>query len=178
MDGLKNSRGEDVGIKARDQQYYFDYNTLDQVLIMCAIFLCVIGLMFQSNQFYTIDIDPNRYVYPYIRFFCFFFILMIFLTFFDYFIVHVSLLFSILSFWLLIFENSNTTGFEILNVDNAAFYTCVLIFAGFVLFGSLLYYALVFFTEIWGMTPKWVKKCCASKKGRRKLYSNKSVFNV
>ena len=55
LDGLKNSRGEDLALKTRDQKYYFDYNTLDQVLIACAIFLCVIGLMFQSKQFYMVD---------------------------------------------------------------------------------------------------------------------------
>ena len=125
-------------------------------------------------------------LFLYIRFFfVFFFVLMIFWPFLIIFLYIRSFfcVFSILSFDSQILH-SNTTGFEILNVDNAAFYTCVLIFAGFVLFGSLLYYALVFFTEIWGMTPKWVKKCCASKKGRRKciqinLYSTfKDIYCV
>merc|ERR1712072_1140151 len=35
--------------------YYFDYNTVEQVLLMCAIFLCLVAVMFESGQFYETD---------------------------------------------------------------------------------------------------------------------------
>ena len=35
--------------------YYFDYNTVEQVLLMCAIFLCLVAIMFESGQFYETD---------------------------------------------------------------------------------------------------------------------------
>jgi hypothetical protein len=133
LDGLKNSRGEDVALKERDQKYYFDYNTLDQVLIACSIFLCVIGLMFESNQFYAVDKNPL----------------------------------------------SNTTGMIILNEDSAFYYTTVMIFASLILFGSLLYYATVFITEVWGWAPKWLRKCCATKQSRHEKNAAKlSMFNL
>lgn len=37
------------------KDYYFDYNTVEQVLIACAIFLCLIAIMFESGQFYITD---------------------------------------------------------------------------------------------------------------------------
>ena len=37
------------------KDYYFDYNTVEQVLIASAIFLCLIAIMFESGQFYIID---------------------------------------------------------------------------------------------------------------------------
>ena len=37
------------------QDYYFDYNTVEQVLIMCCIFLSLVAIMFESGQFYETD---------------------------------------------------------------------------------------------------------------------------
>merc|ERR1712072_1054891 len=35
--------------------YYFDYNTVEQVLLMCSIFLSLVAIMFESGQFYVLD---------------------------------------------------------------------------------------------------------------------------
>ena len=57
---------------ARNKDYYFDYNTVEQVLIMCSIILSLVAIMFESNQFYTTDpvsgiqvlsTDPETRVY-------------------------------------------------------------------------------------------------------------------
>jgi len=41
--------------KQRRHTYYFDYNTVEQVLIACGIFLSLIAIMFESGQFYVVD---------------------------------------------------------------------------------------------------------------------------
>ena len=52
------------------KDFYFDYNTVEQVLISCSIFLCLIAIMFESGQFYRLNPetgleelnpDPTRY---------------------------------------------------------------------------------------------------------------------
>lgn len=42
-------------LKVRLADYYFDYNTVEQILIMCSIFLSLVAIMFESGQFYKID---------------------------------------------------------------------------------------------------------------------------
>jgi len=37
------------------KDFYFDYNTVEQVLISCSIFLCLIAIMFESGQFYRLN---------------------------------------------------------------------------------------------------------------------------
>jgi hypothetical protein len=39
----------------RVSDYYFDYNTVEQVLIACSIFLSLVAIMFESGQFYQIN---------------------------------------------------------------------------------------------------------------------------
>ena len=39
----------------RVADYYFDYNTVEQVLIACSIFLSLVAIMFESGQFYQIN---------------------------------------------------------------------------------------------------------------------------
>ena len=39
----------------RMKDYYFDYNTVEQVLIMCSIVLALVAIMFESSQFYVTD---------------------------------------------------------------------------------------------------------------------------
>jgi hypothetical protein len=39
--------------------YYFDYNTVEQVLIMCSIFLSLVAIMFESGQFYQTDVSTG-----------------------------------------------------------------------------------------------------------------------
>jgi len=39
----------------RNSDYYFDYNTVEQVLIACAIFISLVAIMFESGQFYKYD---------------------------------------------------------------------------------------------------------------------------
>jgi len=36
---------------AKMREYFFDYNTVEQVLLACAIFVCVAGVMFESDRF-------------------------------------------------------------------------------------------------------------------------------
>ena len=45
--------------KERIYDYYFDYNTVEQVLIMCSIFLSLVAIMFESGQFYVLDPDTG-----------------------------------------------------------------------------------------------------------------------
>merc|ERR1711871_1803187 len=40
---------------ARASDYYFDYNTVEQILIACSIFLSLVAIMFESGQFYQIN---------------------------------------------------------------------------------------------------------------------------
>ena len=37
------------------KDYYFDYNTVEQILIACSIFLSLIAIMFESGQFYHLN---------------------------------------------------------------------------------------------------------------------------
>jgi hypothetical protein len=41
--------------KSIAKDFYFDYNTVEQVLISCSIFLCLIAIMFESGQFYRLN---------------------------------------------------------------------------------------------------------------------------
>lgn len=102
-------------------QYYFDYNTVEIVLIGCNIFLALVAIMFESGRFYYTD---------------------------------------------------PLTGIETLSEDptSQAFYNSVLVFAGLTLFGSLVYYGIVFMAEVLGKLPSLLKKCFADKK-RKKLSS-------
>merc|ERR1712072_1585538 len=49
----KKSRKED----ARD--FFFDYNTVEQVLLACAILVCLAGVMFESDRFQSEDASGN-----------------------------------------------------------------------------------------------------------------------
>jgi hypothetical protein len=68
---MTNANAMDIK-NARNKDYYFDYNTVEQVLIMCSIILSLVAIMFESNQFYTTDpvsgiqvlsTDPETRVY-------------------------------------------------------------------------------------------------------------------
>ena len=41
--------------KYTSKDFYFDYNTVEQILISCSIFLCLIAIMFESGQFYRLN---------------------------------------------------------------------------------------------------------------------------
>jgi len=56
--------------------------------------------------------------------------------------------------------------FDVLNPDNAFFYNTVLVAAGLILFGSIVYYIIVFCTEIAGKVPNVLKILCATKQSR------------
>merc|ERR1712195_268364 len=96
-------------------QYYFDYNTVEIILIGSSIFLCLVAIMFESGKFFITDPETG-----------------------------------------------------IVSIDQSptaqAFYNTVLVFAGFTLFGSLSYYAVVFLAEVLGKLPKCFVKCFADKK--------------
>jgi len=49
LDGIKGKKATKI------HTYYFDYNTVEQVLIACGIFLSLIAIMFESGQFYVVD---------------------------------------------------------------------------------------------------------------------------
>lgn len=102
--------------------YYFDYNTVEQVLIMSSIFLCLVAIMFESGQFYELD---------------------------------------------------RQTGLSVLKTDSSTqgFYTTVLILGAIVLFGSLIYYGIVFVAEVIGHVPQWLRYTCANRKSRRLMLS-------
>ena len=86
-----------------EKTYFFDYNTVETVLLGCAVLICLSGVMFE-NERYTErnDVDYEKEVIT----------------------------------W------------------------CV--FA--IIFGSLIYYGMVFVAEVFGYTPKCLMKCFASKK--------------
>lgn len=51
---LKNkARRKDAKAKAR--AFFFDYNTVEQVLLACAILVCLAGVMFESDRFQATD---------------------------------------------------------------------------------------------------------------------------
>jgi len=37
------------------REYFFDYNTVEQVLLSCAVLVCLSGVMFESNRFQAVD---------------------------------------------------------------------------------------------------------------------------
>jgi hypothetical protein len=51
--------GQLIKEKKTIQDYYFDYNTVEQVLIMCCIFLSLVAIMFESGQFYETNPDSG-----------------------------------------------------------------------------------------------------------------------
>ena len=49
----KKERKKDAKRKARE--FFFDYNTVEQVLLACAILVCLAGVMFESDRFQAKD---------------------------------------------------------------------------------------------------------------------------
>lgn len=98
--------------------YYFDYNTVEIVLIGCNIFLALVAIMFESGRFYYTDPE---------------------------------------------------TGIQTLSTDTDSqiFYNTVLVLAGFTLFGSLVYYGIVFTAEVLGKLPNVLVKCTGQKKRKQ-----------
>jgi len=47
----KRDRKASVSAKQRAKEYFFDYNTVETVLLGCAIFVCLSGIMFESGRF-------------------------------------------------------------------------------------------------------------------------------
>ena len=37
------------------REYFFDYNTVEQVLLSCAVLVCLAGVMFESDRFQAED---------------------------------------------------------------------------------------------------------------------------
>jgi len=60
---------------------------------------------------------------------------------------------------------------ECLDPDAWIFYNAVLVASGFVLFGSIIYYGIVFATEMAGCSPAWVRKLFATKKSRQEKHA-------
>jgi hypothetical protein len=84
--------------------------------------------------------------------------------------VHLLLIFffsySSLLFFVLLCLSPPPISFDVLNPDNAFFYNTVLVAAGLILFGSIVYYIIVFCTEIAGKVPNVLKILCATKQSR------------
>ena len=57
--------GVDMGVKKEEDkvvQFFFDYNTVEQFLLFCAVLVCLAGVMFESDRFKeTIDGEGLRY---------------------------------------------------------------------------------------------------------------------
>ena len=53
---------EEFSAQKRVANYFFDYNTVEQVLLMCAIFICLTAIMFQSDKF-RIPVKNSNGVY-------------------------------------------------------------------------------------------------------------------
>ena len=47
--------------KKVDREYFWDFNTVEQVLLSCAILVCLSGVMFESDRFS--NDDANRYIW-------------------------------------------------------------------------------------------------------------------
>ena len=51
----------------KQREYFFDYNTVEQVLLACAIFVCLAGVMFESDRFDDAEngslVTQNRYAW-------------------------------------------------------------------------------------------------------------------
>jgi len=45
------SNADGLRSEHRRREYFFDYNTVEQILLACAIFVCVAGVMFESDRF-------------------------------------------------------------------------------------------------------------------------------
>ena len=50
--GGKSKRGGDNGHKIKAEKvYFFDYNTVETVLLGCAVIVCLSGVMFENERF-------------------------------------------------------------------------------------------------------------------------------
>jgi hypothetical protein len=47
--------------KIHEREYFWDFNTVEQVLLSCAILVCLSGVMFESDRF--ANDDANRYIW-------------------------------------------------------------------------------------------------------------------
>jgi len=58
LNGFTTKTRESIGVKKKvnkARQYFFDYNTVEQVLLACAVFVCLSGVMFESDRFQALD---------------------------------------------------------------------------------------------------------------------------
>ena len=90
------------------REYFFDYNTVEQVLLACAVLVCLAGVMFESDRFQAQDAS-GKLRYGWQR--------------------------DIVTFLIV-----------------------------FVVILSMVYLGMVFASEVFGFTPKWMKKLCGGEK--------------
>lgn len=112
---------EELSDQKRAHNYFFDYNTVEQVLLMCSIFMCLVAIMLQSEKFRVPVENSNGLFRP-------------------------------------------VTAED--DIFDFTFYQMVLVIGGIFLFGSIMYYFIVFLAEVLGYTPAWVMKCCSTKAKR------------
>jgi hypothetical protein len=106
--GDKKARNKSKKKAEDDKVYFFDYNTVEQTLLGCAVLVCLSGVMFENERFLTrTDV----------------------------------------------------------NVEKELITWCVF----GVIFGSLIYYMLVFVAEVMGYVPACLLKRCGSRKSREAL---------
>ncbi len=56
---LKKKRAAKKAAKQDRKQFFFDYNTVEQVCLACAILVCLSGVMFESDRFQAVDASGN-----------------------------------------------------------------------------------------------------------------------
>lgn len=85
----KARRSGSIETQQKSRTYFFDYNTVEQILLACAIFICLAGIMFESDRFQSVDSTTDRYDWQYeLITWCTIFVF--FFSFFYYFTVLLS----------------------------------------------------------------------------------------
>jgi hypothetical protein len=49
--GERKNREKERKERHKKREYFWDYNTVEQVLLSCGIFVCLAGVMFESDRF-------------------------------------------------------------------------------------------------------------------------------
>ena len=52
---LKKAKDSKKQAKNKAKEFFFDYNTVEQVLLACAILVCLAGVMFESDRFQSVN---------------------------------------------------------------------------------------------------------------------------
>jgi len=61
--GSAIQEAHDKKVKKRERSYFWDYNTVEQVLLACGIFVCLSGIMFESDRFQEDSPGNNKFLW-------------------------------------------------------------------------------------------------------------------